>query len=130
MITYRPGTPGADLTAYLIRYPREISTVDEDAAVVFDRYHTGDFVLRNDGLALDRERLLAHARPARRNAVEVRVEVHDALVSADRVAARYTLTAVMRQGPTVANGIHMFGVLAPDGRLRRVEQLTRAVAAP
>ena len=66
MITYRPGTPGADLTAYLIRYPREISTVDEDAAVVFDRYHTGDFVLRNDDLTLDRERLLAHARPARR----------------------------------------------------------------
>ena len=56
--------------------------------------------------------------------------MHDALVSADRVAARYTLTAVMRQGPTVANDIHMFGVLAPDGRLHRVEQLTRAVAAP
>jgi hypothetical protein len=128
MTVYRPSTPGADLTAYLTRYPRDLTFGDEDAAAVFDRYHTDDFVLSNDGLPLDRERLLAHVRPARRNAVQVHVEVHDALVSADRVAARYTLTAVLRQGHTVVTDIHMFGELAPDGRLRRADQLTRDIS--
>jgi hypothetical protein len=123
-----PNTPGTDLTAYLIRYPQEITFGEDDAAAVFDRYHTDDFVLRNDGTPLDRERLLAHVRPARRNAVEVHVDVHEALVCADRIAARYTLTAVMRRGHTVITDIHMFGELAPDGRLRRVEQLTRNAA--
>jgi hypothetical protein len=92
---------------------------------VFDRYHTDDFVLRNDGTPLDKQRLLDHVRPARRNAVRVHIDVHDALVSTDRVAARYTLTAVMRRGHTIVTDIHMFGELAPDGRLRRAEQLTR-----
>jgi ketosteroid isomerase-like protein len=130
MIAYRAGTPGADLTAYLIRYPQDVAFGDEDAAVVFARYHTDDFVLSNDGLPLDKERLLAHVRPARRNAARVTVEVHDALVSADRVAARYTLAAVMRRGHTVVTDIHMFGEVAPDGRLRRVEQLTRDRSRP
>jgi hypothetical protein len=128
MTAYPAGTPGADLTAYLIRYPQDITFGDEDAAAVFARYHTDDFVLSNDGTPLDRERLLAHVRPARRNAVQAHVEVHDALVSADRVAARYTLTALMRQGHTIVTDIHMFGGLAPDGRLRRVEQLTRHIS--
>ena len=93
------------------------------------RYHTDDFVLRNDGLPLDRRRLLDHVRAGRRNATGAHVEVHDALVSGMRVAARYTLTAEMRRGGVIATEIHMFGELAPDGRLRRVEQLTRDVSA-
>ena len=113
--------PGADLTGYLVRYPAELTFGDEDTAAVFGRYHTEDFVLRNDGTPLDRQRLIAHVRPARRNAVGVHVEVHEALVSADRVAAPYTLSADMRQGHRVVTDIHMFGELAADGRLRRPE---------
>ncbi|GAA4607942.1 hypothetical protein BJY16_006594 [Actinoplanes octamycinicus] len=121
-------TPGTDLTGYLIRYPDELTFGDDDPAAVFDRYHTGDFVLRNDGLPLDRERLLAHVRAARRNAAEVHVEVHDALVTPGRVAARYTMTAVMRRGRVITTEICMFGELAADGRLRRADQLTRDVS--
>jgi hypothetical protein len=121
-------TPGRDPVGYLTRYPQELTFGDEDPAVVFSRYHTDDFVLRNDGLPLDKQRLLAHVKAGRRNAVQVGVEVHDALVSGERIAARYTLTAVMRRGQVIATEIHMFGQLGPDGRLRRVEQLSRDVS--
>lgn len=124
---FRP--PGQDLAGYLTRYPQEIAFSDEEPAAVFSRYHTDDFALRNDGINFDRDRLLAHARSGRRNVEEIHVEVHRALASGNRVAGRYTLTAVMRRGQVIATEIYMFGDVAPDGRLRRVEQLSRDVSA-
>lgn len=124
-----PHTPGDDLTGYLTRYPQELTFGDDDPALVFGRYHTDDFVLHNDGIPLDKERLLAHVRAGRRNATQIDVEVHDALISDGQIAARYTLTAVMRKGPVIATEIHMFGQLTADGRLHRAEQLTRDVSA-
>jgi hypothetical protein len=56
-----------------------------------------DLVLRNDGAPLDRMRLLADVQVGRRNAAQVDVQVHDALTSGEQVAARYTLTAVVRK---------------------------------
>jgi hypothetical protein len=121
-------TPGDDLIGYLTRYPQELTFGHEDPAAVFGRYHTDDFVLRNDGIPLDKERLLAHVKAGRRNATRIHVEVHDALISGGQVAARYTLTAVMRRGQVIATEIHMFGQLTADGRLRTVEQLSRNVS--
>ena len=123
-------TPGRDLAAYLTRYPHEIAFGDEDPAEVFDRYHTPDFVLHNDGVPLDRTMLLAHVRPARKRATGVHTEIHQALVAGDRVAARYTLTAVLARGGVVATEIYLFGELAADGRLRRGDQQTRLVPVP
>ncbi len=116
---------GRDLTAYLTEYPREVAFGDEDAAAVFDRYHVPQFEMINDGVRLDRERLLAHVRPARKNATSVHVDVQETMTDGERVAARYILTAVMRQGHVVTTEIYMFGVLSEDGRLRRVDQITR-----
>ncbi|MBF9131981.1 nuclear transport factor 2 family protein [Plantactinospora sp. S1510] len=124
------GLPGRNLGAYLTGYPVEVAFGADDAAEVFDRYHTPDFVLYNDGTPLDREKLLAHVRPARRRATSVHIELHETLVSGDRVAARYILTAVMVKGTVIATEIYMFGQLAEDGRLRRIDQLTRLVPAP
>jgi hypothetical protein len=118
-----------DVAAYLSRYPQEVTFGEEDAGTVFDRYHTADFVMCNDGIHLDRDRLLAHVRPARQRARSVHVEVHETMNSADRVAARYTLTADMATGNTIVTQIYMFGRLAPDGRLRRVDQITRDVSS-
>ena len=110
-------------------YPQEVSFGDEPPETVFDRYHTPDFVLHTDGLPLDRARLLDHVRPARRRASGIHVEVHDAVTEGDRVAARYTLGAVMRKGgATVVTEIYLFGQLAADGRLRRADQLTRILS--
>jgi hypothetical protein len=119
--------PATDLAAYLVRYPEEVTFGDEDPATVLDRYHTPDYELVNDGVRLDRQRLLDHVAPARRRAAGVRVEVQQALVEGDQVAARYRLTAVMRKGGVIATEIYMFGQLAADGRLRRATQLTRTV---
>jgi len=57
-----------DVAAYLTRYPQEVTFGDEDAETVFDRYHTADFAMCNDGIRLDRAKLLAHVRPARKRA--------------------------------------------------------------
>ena len=128
MIEQQFRTPGEDPVGYLTRYPQELTFGGEDPALVFSRYHTDDFVLRNDGIPLDRERLLAHVKAGRRNATQIDVEVQDALVSYGRIAARYTLTAVLRRGRVIATQIHMFGELASDGRLHRVEQLSRDIS--
>jgi hypothetical protein len=114
-----------ELQEYLSRYPNELAFGAEEAEVVFDRYHAPGFVLYSDGLPLDRERLLAHARPARKRVASVHTEIHEALSTAGQVAARYTLTAVMRKGPTITTEIFMFGAVSSDGRLQRVDQVTR-----
>lgn len=121
-------TPRDDLSAYLTRYPQEAGLSDEDPATVLDRYHTPDYELLNDGVLLDRERLLDHIRPVRRQATGLRVEVMRALVDGDQVAAHYRLVARMRKSGTIATEIFMFGELAADGRLRRVTQVTRTIA--
>lgn len=120
--------PATDLAEYLRRYVREMAFGDDDPADVVDRYHTPDITWVSDGHPLDRAALAAHARPSRRNVTACQVEVHDALVDGDRAAARYTLTATLRTGRAVVTEIYLFGALAPDGRLRRVEQLTRTAA--
>ena len=123
---FRP--PGDHLAGYLTRYPQELAFCGEEPAAVFSRYHTDDFVLRNDGIDLDRDRLLAHARSGRRNVEEITVEVHEVVASGSRVAGRYTLTAVMRRGQVIATEIYMFGEVTADGRLRRAQQLSRDVS--
>jgi hypothetical protein len=66
-------TPGDDLMGYLTRYPQELTFGPEDPVAVFGRYHTDDFVLRNDGIPLDKQRLLAHVKVGRRNATQINV---------------------------------------------------------
>lgn len=117
-----------DVSTYLTQYPHEIAVGGEDPEVVFDRYHVPDFVMRNDGIELDRTRLIAHVRPARRRARDVRVVVHETMTAQDRVAARYTLLADMVAGNTIATEGYMFGQLAADGRFQRIEQITRDVS--
>lgn len=118
-----------DLIRYLTSYPAEMTFGDEAPEEVLDRYHSPDYVIVNDGLALDRQRLIDHVRPARKRVAAVDVDVLDALVSNDRVAARYVLTAEMRKGGVIATEIHMFGRLDAVGRLRRADQLTRSRSA-
>jgi hypothetical protein len=122
-----PVLPADDFAAYLARYPREAAFSGDDPADVFDRYHVPEFVLYNDGTRLDRARLLAHMRPARRNATAVEVRIDQIFGYDGHVAARYTLSATMRKGTVIATEIVTVGRLAPDGRLARVDQLTRVV---
>lgn len=122
--------PGDDLAGYLRAYPKEVTFVADDPGEVLDRYHSPGFELWNDGRRLDREGLLAHVQAGRRNANRIDVTVHEVVRDGDRVAARYTLRALMRRGRVAASEIFMFGALDTDGRLRRVEQLTRILPDP
>ena len=121
-------TPRADLAGYLVRYPQEAGIGAEDPATVLDRYHTPDYELLSDGVRLDRQRLLDHIGPARKRAAALQVDVEQALVDGDEVAARYRLTAELAKGGVIATEIYLFGTLAPDGRLRRAVQVTRTLA--
>jgi hypothetical protein len=116
-----------DFAGYLTRYPQEVAFTGDDPAGVFDRYHAPGFELWNDGVRLDRDRLLAHVRPARRRAAAVDVDVQQVVVYGDHAAARYTLTATMRSGAVIATEITTVARLAADGRLSRMDQLTRVV---
>jgi hypothetical protein len=118
-------TPAEDFARYLTAYVREMGLGSEDPADVLDRYHTAEIEWFTDGLRLDRERLIAHARPARRNAVSAEVDVHDVIVVGDRIAARYTLRATLRKGREVVTDIYSFARTAPDGRISRIDQITR-----
>ncbi|MEU4472896.1 nuclear transport factor 2 family protein [Micromonospora sp. NPDC023888] len=99
---------------------------DEDPAVVVDRYHTPDIVQLADGNLMDRTKLIAHSRPARKHQTGARWEVHEAMADGDRIAARYTLhfQTSKREGSV---DVYFFGQFADDGRMRRAHMLTRSV---
>lgn len=100
-----------------------------DHAEVVDRYHTQDVCQVADGVTIDRQRLIEHMRPVQHNVRALEVEVHEAITSGDRLAARLTLRATGRRRDTEVY-VHFFGEFAPDGRLRRAHQLTSMRPTP
>ncbi|MFG1627906.1 nuclear transport factor 2 family protein [Kribbella sp. NPDC049227] len=100
-----------------------------DAEAAVDRYYTPDVEQTADGVTLDRQRLVAHLRPIRKNLLTWEYDVHEAIRTADRLAARFTIHARLRQGRTISTEVYLFGELAPDGRMRRTTQATRDVTA-
>ncbi|MGI5285389.1 nuclear transport factor 2 family protein [Nonomuraea polychroma] len=113
--------------AFLTEMPHELGLGEEDAAAVIDRNYVPEIEYWNDGICLDRQRLIDHVKPARKNAAGLRIEVHDSLVGEDVAAARYTLHAVLRKGNTITTEICLFARYAPDGRVRRVDSITRTL---
>lgn len=116
-----------DLAGFMTSLTEEIAFGDREPATVVDRYFTPDIVQWSDGLRIDRSMLVAHVAPVRKNLVRFHIDVHDELLLGDRIAARYTLHAVMRRDRVVATQIHMFGEIE-NGRFRRQYLLTRDVA--
>jgi predicted ester cyclase len=120
--------PARFLTDFFTSFTADALRSDADPAGGVDRYHTPDVVQVADGVRLDRERLIAHLRPIRKNLQEYRFDVHEAVADGDTVAARLTIHGRMRTSGTVATLVHLFAEFAPDGRLRRAHQLTRTLA--
>ncbi|WP_342772741.1 nuclear transport factor 2 family protein [Nocardia tenerifensis] len=81
-----------------------------------------------DGHRMDRDKLIAHTRPVRKNRPSSRIDVHEAIADNNRIAARYTLHVTQR-GRELAIEVCFFGQFTPDGRMRRANMLTRTVAA-
>lgn len=118
--------PRQFLAARFTSFTDDLLRDDEDPGAVVDRYHTPDIVQIADGHRIDRDKLVAHARPVRKNRPSVRIEVHEAVADGDRIAARYTLHVQDRKR-TVAIEVHFFGQFAGDGRMRRANMLTRTL---
>ena len=122
-----------DLVDFLVTYTRDMALSEEEPGAILDRYFVPEFEYCNDGLVIDRQRMIEHVRPVRKNVDKAvmaagdwsGVEIHEALVRGDRIAARWTLRTKLRKGKTFAAEVHMFGRLAADGRIRRIDQLSR-----
>ncbi|GAA1900149.1 nuclear transport factor 2 family protein [Asanoa iriomotensis] len=111
---------------FVTSFGREVMHSEDEAATVVDRYHTPDIVQVADGHEMDRAKLIAHCRPIRKRKPSSRLEVHDAVAEADRIAARYTMH-VEDRGRRFAIDVHFFGRFAPDGRMREAHMLTRTL---
>ncbi|TYB58077.1 nuclear transport factor 2 family protein [Nonomuraea sp. PA05] len=120
--------PKKFIAGFITSLTEDLVNTDEDAATIIDRYHTPDIVQIADGNRIDRDKLIAHTRPVRKNRPESRMEVHEAMADGDRLAARYTLH-VRQRGKDLAIDVHFFGRFAPDGRMREANLLTRALPA-
>ncbi|MWK38478.1 nuclear transport factor 2 family protein [Actinomadura sp. J1-007] len=122
-----------DLVDFLVAYTRDMALSDEEPGAILDHYFVPDFEYCNDGLVIDRQRMIDHVRPVRKNVDKAAmaaedysgVEVHQALVVGDQIAARWTLRTKMRKGKTFAAEIYLFGRLAADGRICRIDQTNR-----
>ncbi|MFG3340880.1 nuclear transport factor 2 family protein [Glycomyces sp. NPDC048151] len=121
--------PGQFIADFYTSLTRELLGSDEDAALVVDRFHTPDIVQVADGHRIDRQKLIDHTRPVRKNRPTIRMEVHEAVADGDRIAARYTMHTSQR-GKDFATVVHFFGRFAPDGRMSEAHMLTRAVTDP
>ncbi|HEY9428107.1 MAG TPA: nuclear transport factor 2 family protein [Gemmatimonadaceae bacterium] len=120
--------PGRFIADFFTSFTEDLLRSDEDAAMIVDRYHTPDIVEIADGYRIDREGLIEHAIPIRRNRPTIRVEAHEALADGDRIAALYTMH-VRYPKKRLAIEVHFFGEFAPDGRMRRSNMSTRILPA-
>lgn len=122
-------TATEDLAAFLTSFTDAMCFSDEDAAAVVDRHYPSGVVQRSDGVTFDRERLIAHARPSRKNTISATYDVHEAFVSGSRFAARYTLHAEHRKLGPVVSEVYLLGELDESGRPCRIDQITRNAGA-
>ncbi|OZM83106.1 nuclear transport factor 2 family protein [Pseudonocardia sp. MH-G8] len=93
----------------------------EDAV---DRHFAPDYRQRTDGQWDDRAGFVAHISHLRTVVAEGFVEVHDELYDGTRYADRHTAHITKKGGSTVRMEVYAIGDLAPDGRFRRVEEVT------
>jgi len=128
MVTIKDKNPREFIANFICSFNDDIAHGNDDPAAVVDRYYTPDIVQFFDGQQMDREKLIAHVRPLRKNKPTSRVEVHEAIADGNRLAAHYTLYVHIRgKDLTIESGT--FAVFAPDGRMQRQQIFFRDVPA-
>ncbi|MFD5427429.1 nuclear transport factor 2 family protein [Streptomyces sp. NPDC127084] len=95
-----------------------------DLREAVDRHFAPDYRQRTDGEWADREGFLEHIAHLRTVVAEGTVEVHDELYDGTRYADRHTVHVTKKDGATVTMEVYLFGEFAPDGRFRRIEEVT------
>jgi len=123
--------PGETTAAYLSRVLSEVCFGSEagfplDATL--DRYFSPDFRQCVDGVSLSRAEFAQHIRLLRQRLRSGRIEVIEALRDGRRIADRHTVHAWRHDGGEVRAEVLLFGELAADGRICRVDEVTRLLA--
>jgi hypothetical protein len=122
--------PRTDPATFIETLLTEVCFGDEGTyplEVTIGRYFTPDYQQRTDGELSGRDGFAGHIRALRDLIASGRVTVREALCAGDRIADRHEVTVTRRDGSTSRVEIYLFGELAGDGRLRRVDELTRVL---
>ncbi|MFD7614343.1 nuclear transport factor 2 family protein [Streptomyces sp. NPDC059828] len=101
-----------------------ILTPVPDLQEAADRHFAPDYRQRTDGEWADREGFLEHIAHLRTVVTDGSIEVHDELYDDTRYADRHTVHVTKKDGSTVRTEVYLFGEFAPDGRFRRIEEVT------
>ncbi|PWV54728.1 nuclear transport factor 2 family protein [Nocardiopsis sp. L17-MgMaSL7] len=124
MDPFKGEDPARFIVEFCGGFERAVTDTEEDLATIVDRFHTPGMEQTNDGLRMDRSRLIAHLRPIRKNRPSSRLEVHEATSEGDLLTARYTMHVTTKR-KAFSIDVHFFGRFASDGRLREAHSLTR-----
>ncbi len=119
-----------DPAAYVASALGEVCFGDEDnypLEATVDRYFTPDYEQRTDGELVDRKGFVEHIRALRALVAEGHVEVLEVVREGTRLADRHRVTVTKRDGSRSQLEVYLFAELADDGRLRRVDEVSRLI---
>jgi predicted SnoaL-like aldol condensation-catalyzing enzyme len=122
--------PRTDLAAFIETALSEVCFGQESShplEATIDRYFTPDYTQRTEGALSGRDGFVAHIRALRALAAGGSVKIIEAVREGDRIADRHEVTVTRRDGTTSRIEVYLFGELADDGRLRRVDEITRVL---
>lgn len=95
---------------------------------VLSRHFTDDYRQSTNGEWVDRAGFAQQLEFLRAGVDGVDVEVVAELVQGDSYAERHVIRITQNDGSVVAQEVYLFAELAPDGRFRSLQELTRAIA--
>ncbi|MFD7556141.1 MULTISPECIES: nuclear transport factor 2 family protein [unclassified Streptomyces] len=98
-----------------------------DLEEAVERHFTPDYRQRTNGVWSDRADFVRHMARLRELVRGGHIEVHEELRDGPRYADRHTVTVERDNGRVSRIEVHLFALMAPDGRFRRVDETTLLV---
>lgn len=123
--------PAHSPAAYIETVLTEVCFGGEDShplEATIDRYFTPDYQQRTDGELADRDGFTGHVKALRALTANGSVQVREVIRDGSRIADRHEVTVTKRDGTTSRIEVYLFGEFAEDGRLRRIDEVTRVLA--
>jgi hypothetical protein len=120
----------ADKAAFIETALADVCFGREDShplAPTIDRYFTPDYTQRTDGETTDRAGFAEHIAALRALTAHGSVTVREVVTDGTRIADRHEVSVTRHDGSTSRFEVYLFGEFASDGRLRRVDEITRAI---
>jgi hypothetical protein len=120
----------ADPAAFIENVLAEVCFGREDSHPLestIDRYFTPDYTQRTDGEIASRAGFAEHIAALRALTAHGSVTVCEVVVDGNRIADRHEVTVTRHDGSTSQLEVYLFGEVGSDGRLRRVDEITRAI---